>query len=104
MRPRRRIDPEKQRQQMQRDAQLLALSSHPAWPAMREEVEVRVAEIEREILVRAMSAGAVDQRRIDYLRGVRKGIIWLVGVPDGAERSLEKALADQGAREEEDVA
>jgi hypothetical protein len=89
---------------MQRNAEIVSLGTHPSWPALQEEVAVRKRELEQQILVWAMSPAGVDQRKIDYLRGVLKGIEWLAGKPENAERSLEKALAEQGVQIREENA
>lgn len=106
MRARRRPtpDPEATRLQLQRNAELVALASHPSWPAMREEVDYRREQIKQRVLTIALSEGPVDQRQIDFLRGVMSGITWLAGVPERSERSLEKALADAIQTGEENAA
>jgi hypothetical protein len=89
---------------MQRNAELVGLGTHPSWPMLQEEVAVRRAQIESQILTWAISPAGVDQRKIDYLRGVLMGMVWLAEKPANAERSLEKALAEQGVQIDEEAA
>lgn len=107
MRQRRRpriADPEEARKALQRNAELVALGTHPSWPALQEEVAYRRRQIEAQILTWATSPAGLDQRKIDYLRGVMVGLEWLAAKPANAERSLEKALAEQGVQIDEEAA
>jgi hypothetical protein len=93
------------RREMQRNAELVSIGTHPAWPVMREEVHAKRVEYERRVLKQALSIDGVDQRDIDYCRGFLAGLIWLASLPDGAERELERALAEQVTQtDEEDAA
>jgi hypothetical protein len=99
-RPRRRIDPEAERVLHQRQAELTALTTHPAWPTLVGEVERKRARVEKGILTRTLALDApVDPIEMAYFRGLVDGIEWLVKVPPQAEMRLERFLREQGVLE-----
>lgn len=105
MRPRRRPpDPEAERQRAATHAEMVALGNHGSWPALQAEVYREKARIERMIVNQALNPEGLDQRRIDFLRGVIRGMEWIAALPDGSERSLERYLTEHGvpSREEQE--
>jgi len=83
----------------QRQANLTALSRHPAWPELEAEVQRKITRLEKHVLARTMgSPQEFTQREIDYLRGFVNGMRWLVAVPVSAENSLERYLQQQGVK------
>lgn len=96
-RPRREVSEETQRVLHQRQAELTALSKHPAWPTMQAEIERKRGRIEKVILAKALgSPQAVDPVELSYLKGFVHGMNWFASVPDVAEASLERFLRSQG--------
>ena len=105
MRPRRRpLDPELERQRAAVHAEMVALGAHGSWPVLQQEVIREKARIERMIVNQALNPEGLDQRRIDFLRGLIRGMEWIATLPDDSERSLERYLAEQGvpSREEQE--
>lgn len=97
---RRKLDPDAERILHQRQAELTALSQHPAWPTLVDEVGRKRARIEKGILIKALVANdPVDPIEMAYFRGLVDGIEWLVKQPPAAEARLEKYLRDQGVLE-----
>jgi CHAD domain-containing protein len=85
-------------------ADLTALTQHPSWATLEEEMERRVAELEKRVLAMTLgNPGPIDTERIHYYRGVIKGMRWFVAVPNSAERSLQSYLHDQGLSTSEGV-
>jgi hypothetical protein len=96
VRPRRRpLDPEQERQKAAIDAELAVLARSSSWPALEAEVGRKKELIER-FLTRKLLRGLepVNQREVDFLRGVIEGLTWLVNRPQRAEVSLERYLAE----------
>jgi hypothetical protein len=79
-----------------RGGALAALSQHPSWPELEDEVKRKEERLRKHILSRFLSTEAVDQRQVDYLRGFINGMNWLVAVPTSAEDTLERYLKQQG--------
>ena len=104
MRARRRLDPELERQRAAVHAEMVALGNHGSWPVLREEVIRERSRIERKIVNHALNPSGLDQRQIDFLRGVIKGMEWIATLPDDSERSLERYLAEQGVPSREEQA
>lgn len=98
MRPRRRPpDPEAERRRAAINAELVALTAHPSWPELEAEVGRRREEIERQLLHQVTGNPApVNQREIDFKRGVLYGMTWLITRPRNAELTLERYLREQG--------
>ncbi|HET6315975.1 MAG TPA: hypothetical protein VFG86_05935 [Chloroflexota bacterium] len=88
---------------MTRGGALAALSQHPSWAQLEDEVGRKQQKIERHFIARAMRMNEpIDQREADYLRGFIHGMRWLVAVPTHAESSLERFLKQQGVALEGD--
>ena len=96
MRPRRRpLDPEVERQRQATNAELSALAKHPSWSELESEVVRKKSVIERHLTRRILTGvEPVNQREVDFLRGVMEGLSWLVNRPHQASVSLERYLAE----------
>jgi hypothetical protein len=95
--PRRRVDPETQRELMIRQAALTALTKHPSWPELEAEVDRKAKRIEALILARTLgSRDPVDPYEMRWLSGFVSGMRWFSQVPVHAESTLERFLKEQG--------
>lgn len=99
---RRRLDPETERQANIRQGELTALTKHPSWPALIEEVERRREHLENEVLRKALvDKPPTDPIEFAYLQGVISGMQWVARVPITASAQLERYL--RTARQSEGV-
>ena len=96
-RPRRKpLLPETERALTLRQGQLTALTKHPSWPALVEEVERRREEIEAEVVRKALiEKPPTDPIEFAYLQGVISGMQWIARVPVSAEAQLERYLRNR---------
>lgn len=101
-RNRRMMSEETRRTLMTRQANLTALTKHPSWPELQEEVARKRIRIEKLVLAKTISAkpGSTDVHEISYLAGFVAGMQWFAAVPENAERSLEAFLREQGVQTE----
>jgi len=75
-----------------RDAHLFdSLKSHEGWKRLAEHVRADRERFLMRLAKRLMSGQVVDQREIDYQRGFYQGAEWVIGHPEEAEASLERA-------------
>jgi hypothetical protein len=81
---------------VRRASALAALSKHPSWPELEEEVSRKIERLRKAALVVALSDQGADQRKLDMIRGTIGALNWLVGVPKRSEHSLEEYLREQG--------
>jgi hypothetical protein len=96
-RPRRRVSPETERVLLARQAALTALTQHPSWEELVEEVGRKRTRIEKIVLAKTLSgAQPVDPIEMSFLRGFVAGMEWFARVPAQAEASLERFLKEQG--------
>lgn len=101
MRNRRRSSPERQRELVTTQADLTALTKHPAWPTLIAVIENEREKLRRLALTEALGGVApVDERKLQRYRGFIKGMTYIVAVCEGAEARLEQALRD-GIKQEE---
>lgn len=90
---------ERKRVLQQRQARLSAIAQHPDWPEVIAEAQRYVELQKRLIQDEVFGGGEIDQRRIDYLRGLCDGYMAFVKTPGNAERALNEALADAADEE-----
>lgn len=84
-----------------RQANLTALTRHPAWQELEAEVQRKQERLERLVRARVFASNSeFTQREIDYLRGFANGMRYLVAVPTNAEATLERELRKQGIKVE----
>jgi hypothetical protein len=101
MRPRRRVlSPEAQRELVTRGGSLAALSQHPSWPDLEDEINKKIERLRKRALATSLSQAPVNQRELDYVRGFIDGMTYLVAVPNLAESRLEHYLKERGAEME----
>jgi len=93
---RRRLSDDDQRRLISRGGALAALSQHPSWPDLVEEIQAKRQRLERVQLTKALSKAPVDQRELDFVRGFIAGMEYLVEVPSNAEARLESFLKEHG--------
>jgi hypothetical protein len=75
-----------------RDAHLYdSLKQHEGWKRLAEKVRADRERFLAKIARRLMAGEPVDQREIDYHRGFYQGAEWVIGHPEEAEASLERA-------------
>lgn len=101
---RRRPLDEKAREALtRRQANLSALSKHPSWPDLEEEVERKAARIEKVVLGKVLTGTPRDEinvMELQWLKGFVAGMRWFADVPVKAESSLLSYLESQGIRTE----
>lgn len=79
-------------QQIVEDVRLLGeLQEHVGWRRLYERVKEDRARFMGAIARRLMAGEKVDQREIDFHRGFYYGALWILGHPEEAEKSLERA-------------
>ena len=75
-----------------RDAHLFdSLKEHDGWKRLAELVRVDRERFLTKLAKRLMAGEEVSQREIDFHRGFYQGAEWVVGHPENAEASLERA-------------
>lgn len=75
-----------------RDAHLFdSLKEHDGWKRLAELVRGDRERFFAKITRRLMAGQEVDQREIDFHRGFYMGAEWVIGHPEQAEASLERA-------------
>ena len=80
-----------------RQASLTALTKHPSWPDLVEEVDRKETRLQKRVLATALSPSKpVSQRDLDFVRGFIAGMRWFATVPEVAEHRLESYLREQG--------
>jgi len=79
-----------------RASALAALSKHPSWPELEDEVERKIEKLRKVATAIALNEQGADQRKLDAIRGTIGALNWLVGVPKNAESTLERYLREQG--------
>lgn len=80
-----------------RQAALTALTQHPSWPDLLDEVRKNEERIEQRVLAITLgSLGPVDSLEIARLRGFIRGMRWFTAVPSNAEAELDKYLRRRG--------
>lgn len=67
------------------------LREHAGWRRLYEKVGVDQDRFLAHIARRLMSGQEVAQREIDFHRGFYQGALWVLGHPEEAEKSLERA-------------
>jgi hypothetical protein len=88
------------RDQTVRDGNLQALAKHPAWPDLEQSVGLKRLKLEQVLLAHTLGKGPVNQRFVDYNRGLIDGMQWLVSVPTTAENRLERYLKEHAVEGE----
>jgi hypothetical protein len=85
---------------MVRQANLTALSQHPAWDTLKAEMEVKRSQIERRFVARSLyggeTRGVLEPEAVGYLRGFLAGMTYFLAVPEHAEGSLERFFKRHG--------
>lgn len=99
-RPRRPINEEQQRELVTTQAELTALTNHPAWETLRRVVGQKEERWRKTVLAMTLGGGDCDPVKIAYIRGFIDGMNYLVKTPEGAEARLEGLLKREGIREE----
>jgi len=84
------------RELMKTQAELVALTKHPAWPSLIRVIDKKVDRVETEMLTQAFSVNGVDPKRAHFLRGFREGVRYMAQVCEGAEDRLENILKAEG--------
>ena len=75
-----------------RDAHLFdSLKSHDGWKRLREHAEADRERFFVRLAKRLMKGEQVPQDEIDFQRGFYMGVEWILGHPEEAEASLERA-------------
>lgn len=87
---------EQERRLVTRGGALAAISQHPSWPELVEEIEAKRERLERVTVKKALSKLAADQRELDFTRGFIAGMQYLVSIPSSAEGRLEAYLKEHG--------
>ena len=96
---RRKISTETEEALRRRQANLTALSRHPAWPDLQEEIERKTWRMERTVLGQALGGGAnnlVDPAQVQWIKGFIAGMHYFAAVPENAESRLRRYLKEQG--------
>lgn len=97
LRPVRAMSEDDKRELMKTQAELVALTKHPAWPTLVTVIQKKVDRVEVEMLTRAFSVNGVDPTTAHFLRGFREGVRYMAKVCEGAEDRLESVLKAEGA-------
>lgn len=84
------------------EADLAVLTQHPAWPAYLQVIEKRREDM-KAILVAHVLAGEkpIEAEKLMHMRGFYAGMAWALGVANGAEVRLERALQESAPMQEE---
>ena len=78
--------------QIVHDAQLYdELKQHPGWRRLYEHIEAEEEGFARGLAKRLMAGENVSQREVDFHRGFFRACKWVVGHPEQAMGSLERA-------------
>jgi hypothetical protein len=83
---------EQARQLLLTSSALAAISKHPSWPDLVDEINAKQERIRAHVLTTTMSPAPVTQRVVDYWRGFNDGMQYLLKIPTGAEHRLEDYL------------
>ena len=83
-----------------RQRRLSAIAEHPDWPEVVAEAERYVALQRGKVTDLALSEAALDQRSLDYIRGLCDGYMAFVKTPGNALKALMDALEEAVADEE----
>lgn len=73
------------------------LTRHPGWEALKEFADQKIARVEKS-LTRLLftSAAPVDPLRVEYDRGFRQGVKWILeAAPVEAQVAYKKAIAEK---------
>lgn len=82
---------------MARQAALTALTQHPSWGELVEEVGRKRTRIEKLVLAKTLgNKPPADPHDLSYLKGFVHGMDWFAKVPSSAEGTLERFLREQG--------
>jgi len=92
----RSLSDEDKRALMKTQAELVALTKHPAWPTYMTVLEKKVDRVEIEMLTRAFSVTGIEPGQAHFLRGFREGVRYMARVCAGAEDRLESILKAEG--------
>jgi hypothetical protein len=94
---------EERRKLLLRQGDLTALTKHPSWAALEDEVQLKTDRLERMVLNKALHDNPIATDELHYLRGFIHGLRWLIAVPTGAESRLESYLRQQGVEVKEEA-
>ena len=92
----RAMNEDDKRELLKMQAELVALTKHPAWPTLIKVLDKKVDRVEIEMLTRAFSVNGVDPAQAHFLRGFRDGVRYMRKVCEGAEDRLEHILKAEG--------
>lgn len=88
-----------------RQAALTALTKHPSWDELKDEVGRKRGQIEKQILARMIPqmrpTTPINEPELFFLRGFIAGMEWFAAVPELAEESLTRFLTARGINTEE---
>lgn len=65
------------------------------------EIDRKIERLRRTATNVALSPGGADQSKLDTIRGTIAALMWMKGVPKGAEHTLQRFLEEQGIEEDE---
>ena len=92
---------ERTQAELNRRADLLSsLLRNPGWQFMEEEIDRKIERLRRTAMNIALQPVAVDQSKLDTIRGTIAALQWMKGVPKSAEATLQRFLREQGIEEE----
>jgi hypothetical protein len=92
---------ERTQAELNRRADLLSsLLRNPGWQFMEEEIDRKIERLRRTAMNIALQPVAVDQSKLDTIRGTIAALQWMKGVPKTAEATLQRFLREQGIEEE----
>jgi len=88
-----------------RDAHLFdSLKEHEAWQRLRQHAEADRERFFAKLAGRLMKGESIPQGEIDFNRGFYQGVEWILGHPEEAEASLERAARKAWRMAQEELA
>jgi len=88
-----------------RDAHLFdSLKDHEGWKRLREHAEADRERFFAKLARRLMKGESIPQGEIDFNRGFYQGVEWILGHPEQAEASLERAARKAWRLAQEEMA
>jgi len=97
---RRGLSDSQERQLLNTQAELTALTKHPSWPILESAILGKRERLERTLVANAMTKDGVSLEMQAYIRGFIHGMNYFALVPSNAEARLERYLRDHGITQE----
>jgi len=98
---RRALSDDQERELLNTQAELTALSKHPSWPTLERVIDQKERRLHKRLLAQALHGlDGVSPRAQAYAAGYIDGMRYFLLVPENAEARLEQALKEYGITQE----